>query len=292
MRVKSFLSILAVLAALPLIGGYLGAVHPLGDSLAVFRLQGAGALALLSAGALLAGAAQIGRIGMLIALVAGAPVIWSYGNATAPVGASLRVYQKNMLYRNDDLAGLAQDIRASAAEAVLLQEVSAPNLALVQDLSADFPAQLTCPTSRRVGGTVVLSRLPAIPGQEICTEGLTALQVQGPQGPVWLVSLHLSWPYPYNQSAQVAAMLPVLEGLEGPVVLGGDFNMVPWSWAYSALAKAARAAPAGPVQGTFISFQPWLTLPIDHVMGPKGGRVEMRDALGSDHLGLLADLGL
>lgn len=289
---KSFFSVLALLAALPLIGGYLGAVHPLGDSLAVFRLQGAGALALLSAGALLAGAAGIGRIGMLIALVAGAPVIWSYGNGAAPVGASLRVYQKNMLYRNDDLAGLAQDIRVSAAEVVMLQEVSQPNLALVQDLSTDFPTQMICPASRGVGGTVVLSRLPVVPGQELCAEGLTAVQVQGPEGPLWLASLHLSWPYPYSQAAQVEALVPLIEGLEGPFVLGGDFNMVRWSWAYSAIAKAARATPAGPVQGSYTGFQPWLTLPIDHVMGPKGGKVETRPELGSDHLGLLADLGL
>ncbi|GAB1363733.1 endonuclease/exonuclease/phosphatase family protein [Rhodobacter sp.] len=289
---RKALSLLAILAALPVLGGYLGMLHPLGDSLAVFRLQGAGALALLSAFAWRTGAVRLGRIGMLIAFVAGAPLVWSYGSAMGPeAGQGLRIYQKNMLFRNDDLAGLAQDIRDTSPDAVMLQEVSTANLDLMADLKSEYPHQLRCDFAS-VGGTALVTRLQPVEGQQVCTPGLAALRVQGPQGPLWLVSIHLHWPWPYGQPPHVQKLLPMLQGLEGPVVMAGDFNMVRWSWALSAMAGAARVTPAGPVQGTYTGFAPWLTLPIDHVFAPAGGKVETRPGLGSDHLGLLAEVGL
>ena len=288
---RTALTLLAGLAALAVLGGYLGALHPLGDSLAVFRLQAAGALAILSALALLAGARQAGRLGMLLALVAGVPVLWAYGSGDVAVTGGLRLYQKNLLYRNDDLAGLAQDIRAAAPDAVTLQEVSEANLALLAALEPELPHQLQCPFAR-VGGTAIATRLTPVPGTELCTDGLAALQVEGPQGRLWLVSVHLHWPWPHGQAAQVRGLLPVLEGLQGPVVMAGDFNMVRWSATVAAMAQAARVRPAGAVHGSYTGFAPWLVLPIDHVLAPGGGTVEVRGGLGSDHLGLLAEVGL
>lgn len=287
---RAGLALLVALAALPLIGGYLGGLHPLGDSLAVFRLQGAGLLAVLSAAALFAGAAMAGRLGMVLALLAGVPVAWSFQGAIPP-GADLRLYQKNMLFRNDDLPGLQADIRAAAPDVLTLQEVSDPNKPLLADLADTLPHQLWCPFAA-VGGTAVLTRLPPVPDGEICAPGLAALKVTGPKGPLWLVSIHLHWPWPYGQPAHVAALLPVLQEMEAPVVMAGDFNMVAWSDALSALRHATGTTHAGPVRGTYTGFAPWLTLPIDHILSPGGGSLDTRPGLGSDHLGLLADLSL
>ena len=283
-------ALLAIGAALPVLGGYLGALHPLGDSQAVFRLQGAGLLGLLSALALALGARAAGRLGMVLALVAGVPLAWAYGETPAP-GQGLRLYQKNLLFRNDALPALAADIRLAAPDVLTLQELSVPNLALLDDLSAELPHQLRCDFAS-VGGTAVATRLTPVAGAEVCAPGLAALQVQGPQGPLWLVSIHLHWPWPYGQAAQVRDLLPILEGLQGPVVMAGDFNMVRWSVAVGRMAAAARVRAAGPVLGSYLGFAPWLTLPIDHVLAPGGGSAETRPALGSDHLGLLADLAL
>lgn len=284
------LAALVGLAALPLVGSYLGALHPLGDSLAAFRLQGAGLLALLSLTALMAGAARAGRLGMVAALVAGVPLAWAYQSGAAP-GGDLRLYQKNMLFRNDDLAGLAADIRAAAPDVVTLQEVSEPNRPLMGDLADVLPHQLWCPFAA-VGGPAVLTRLAPVPGQQVCAPGLAALQVTGPEGPLWLVSVHLHWPWPHGQASHVQALLPVLERMQAPVVMAGDFNMVPWSAALAALRGATGTRHAGPVRGTYTGFAPWATLPIDHVLAPGGGVVETRPRLGSDHLGLWADLSL
>jgi hypothetical protein len=58
------------------------------------------------------------------------------------------------------------------------------------------------------------------------------------------------------------------------------------------IAAALRVVPAGPSNGTFMGFAPVLHLPIDHAFSPAGGRLDLRPALGSDHYGLLARLGL
>ncbi len=263
---KAALTVLVGLAALPLLGGYLGWLHPIGDSLGVFRLQGAGLVAVLSAAALMAGAALVGRLGMVLALVAGVPVAWSY-QGTGAAGGDLRLYQKNMLFRNDDLAGLQADIRAAAPDVLTLQEVSEPNKPMLAALSDLLPHQLWCPFSPHFG-TAVATRLQPVPGQQVCAPGLAAMKVTGPQGPLWLVSIHLHWPWPYGQPAHVADLLPVLEEMEAPVVMAGDFNMVLWSDALAALRHVTGAEHAGPVRGTYTGFAPWLTLPIDHVLAP------------------------
>jgi len=285
---RVLLAALVAVAALPVLAGYPGALHPAADSLGVFRAPGAVLVGLLALGALAAGARWAGAAGLGLAAIAGLPLVAAYlaGGAAGP----LRLYQKNMLFRNAELAGLEADIRAAAPDAVTLQEVSRANRALLQGLADLLPHQLTCRFPGTVGDVAVLTRLPPVPGQEVCAPGLAALQVEGPGGPVWLVSVHLHWPWPYRQPGHVADLLPVLEGLQGPVVMAGDFNMVRWSHAWRAMAAAARSAGVGPVRGTYLGFAPWLVLPIDHVLAPGGGRVETRAALGSDHLGLLAEV--
>lgn len=283
-------SALVLLAALPVLAGFLGRLHPAGDSFAVFRLPLAGALALAAVLCILSGARRLGGAGLALAALAAALPLWAM-LAPGPVGGDLRVYQKNLLFRNDDLPGLMADIRATDPDVITLQEVSAANETLLSGLRDGWPHQLLCPFAR-VGGTAVLTRLPPIPGRTICAPGLSAVEVTGPQGPLWLVSVHLHWPWPYRQAAHLKELLALVETMEGPVVMAGDFNMVAWSDALAALRWAAGVDHARPSRGTYIGFDPWLRLPIDHVLAPGGGRMETRPALGSDHLGLLAEVRL
>lgn len=284
------LAMLTWIAALPVLGGYLGRFHALGDSLAVFRLQSALLLALVAGLALVFRSGLAARAGLGIATLALGPLAWAYLGPATP-GGDLRLYQKNMLFKNNALAALEADIRAADPDVLTLQEVSAPNKALLAAISDVLPHQLWCSASG-VGGTAVATRLPPMPGQEVCLKGMAAMKVTGPKGPVWLVSVHLSWPWPYPQEAHLATIYAALEEMESPVVIAGDFNMVLWSDALAAVRHVAGAKPARPVRGTYTGFAPWIVLPIDHVLAPAGGRVERREGLGSDHLGLLAELGL
>lgn len=287
---RRMVTALAVLAALPLLGGYIGEHHPIGDSLAVFRAPGALLLAFLSLLALAKGARRTGLAGLALAAFAGLPLaLAAWGPWTA--GTDLRLYQKNLRYDNSELVALEADIRAADPDVLTLQEVSEANLPLLAALKDILPHQHWCPFAA-VGGTAVATRLPPVAGQAVCAEGMTALEVEGPKGPLWLISVHLFWPWPHGQSRQVEDLVAVLQDWESPVVMAGDFNMVPWSDAMSALRWAAGVRHAGPLTGTYTGFRPWLTLPIDHVMSLRGGRMATRPALGSDHLGLLADLNL
>ena len=76
-----------------------------------------------------------------------------------PEGGTLRVYSKNLWYRNPELPALAADIRASGADVVLLQEVSDRNRRILPDLADTFPHQHLCRPSGW-SGIAVLSREP------------------------------------------------------------------------------------------------------------------------------------
>lgn len=276
------------LAILLVVLGYAGWLHPIGDSLAVGRIHGVAVVFLLSISASLLGMRVAAFWSILFALSAGTPAvlasIWP-----GPTG-SVTLYQKNLLFRNDNLAALAADIRAANPMVLTLQEVSDPNLALLAAVSDILPYQHVCPGAR-VGGTAVATRLPPVPGAVVCAPGLAAMQVvltdTQRQIPVWIVSVHLHWPWPYSQADHAAALVPVLEGLDGPILMAGDFNMVRWAHSVQSLARAARVEAAGPSPGTYLGFAPVVRLPIDHAFATSAGRVEPRGPLGSDHLGLL-----
>ncbi|WP_431299301.1 endonuclease/exonuclease/phosphatase family protein [Tabrizicola sp. BL-A-41-H6] len=290
MKVLQFgLSAGVAVVLLCLAAGYLGRLHPAGDSFAVFRPQGALALVLLAGGAVMLAMPGVAAVALGVALITGAPILLSRGAAEAMGGVAL--YQKNMLDRNDDLAGLEADIRAAAPDILTLQEVSDPNLPLLERLADVLPHRMFC-TFEDVGGVAVATRFPPVAGSEICAHGLAAMQVEGPNGRVWLVSVHLNWPWPYGQAAHLKRLLPVIEGLDGPVVIAGDFNMVRWSAALARVRAASRTTAVGPVLGSYVGFGPWMLLPIDQVMAPGGGTAEVRPRLGSDHLGVLARVGI
>lgn len=287
----------AALAALGL--SFLGALHPVGDSLAVFRL-GIAALAL----ALLWPARPDLRLGRgpalvlaVLPLVAAGSVLWHKlpgPDITGRDAGALTLYQKNMFHRNGDIAGLAADILETAPDIVTLQEVSVENERLLDMLWEAYPSQHLCRYSRR-SGVAVLTKLPlaqaAGPGR-FCSSviGLAGLRVQTPSGPHWALSLHFAWPWPGRQPLQVARLEAALMEAPGPRLLGGDFNMVPWSHTLRHAARTSRTHRAAPSVPTLSLGG--LPLPIDHVFAPGGGQAQARPWLGSDHRGVLARVKL
>lgn len=283
-KTRAILWALWLILALALAFGYAGALHPIGDSLAVFRGQILFVMALVSL--VQRAVSDRGRalFGLVVVFVATLPLAADY--LWQPEAGPMRIYQKNMLYNNPDLGPLEADIRATGAQVVTLQEVSRPNLALLAAIKDVYPVQNHCKFAG-VGGVAVATNLPLIEGSEFCAKGVAGLQVTGPQGPLWLVSVHLHWPWPYQQPAHLVEVLPIIEALDGPIVIAGDFNMVRWSHALRAVRRAAEVKDAGTVIGTLPRFAPFATLPIDHIMAPGGGQVVLRPLLGSDHFGLV-----
>lgn len=299
---RRFMYLMFMVPLSMLLGSYLGAYHPLGDSLAVFR----GPLALVGGGAVLLflrGGAK--GAAMIAAMIAAALVAWSAYTVLAPrlnnrastdaAFAPYTLYQKNMLFKMPSSTPLRAELLQQTPDFITLQEVSRNNRALLDDLKADYPAQVYCPFAG-VGGVVAMARWPLVAGSERCQpfSGMVAMQVETPDGPVWLVSLHLHWPYPKGQAAQVRALLPELAALKGPVVLGGDFNMVPWSHVMRTITAATNTRRIGALQYT-LPLKGVYSLPIDHVLvhnTAQPASAEKRPLLGSDHFGILARFSL
>ncbi|MEM1342670.1 MAG: endonuclease/exonuclease/phosphatase family protein [Pseudomonadota bacterium] len=281
--------VLAGLAALALAGSYLGALHPVGDSLAVFRdWIGFGAL---GAAGLMLLARMRWPLAVLLGLWGG--LAWYFAT---PVGTPLaasefrepqRIYQKNLLFALEDPSAILADIAARDPQFITLQEVSARNAASVLDALPRRYARHFCPYAA-VGGVAVLSTYDVIEGSRFCLEGqgIVGFQVDAPGGPLWVISVHMHWPYPFDQPQQLAALIPVIEALEGPVLIGGDFNMVAWSHALRSYERASGGEVAAPLQGTFPLLGGWLFPAIDHVILPQGrggGLEALAPRNGSDH---------
>jgi endonuclease/exonuclease/phosphatase (EEP) superfamily protein YafD len=270
--------------ALALIGSYLGWLHPAGDSLAVFR----GPLA-LAGGLWIAGGALAGLCPWWLTLLPLAALLGLGAMALRPErGGPVTLYQKNMSYRMQDVGPLARDIRAIAPDLLTLQEVTPANAAVLEAVSDILPHSHLC-SYEHVGGVGLASRWPIRPGSLRCAHGLVAAQVEMPEGPVWLVSIHMKWPWPSGQPIHHPRLMQVLAGLEGPVILAGDFNMVRWSSVVRKTAHLIGAEPAGRPRGTFW-LKRMINLPIDQILVPDGrrGATEARELLGSDHRGLVA----
>ncbi len=273
--------LIAAASGLGLLAGFLGSVHPVGDSLSILRLPLAAALVfcavLLRRPVWLAGAMA------LAAAICAVPLGVERVAAGSP--GAIVIYNKNMFYRNRDIPGLLTDVRASGAEIVTLQEVSSRNLALLDGLSDLYPHQVRC-RNRDWNGIAILSRYPFSSALR-CTErrAAAAVEVDHPGGAFWVVSVHYSWPWPYRQDQSAALVSAMAEGLDGPVIVAGDFNIVPWAASVQDIASTVGGAVIGPRKTTLV-LRGIAPLPIDHIIAG-GGVVERRGRLGSDHFGIL-----
>ena len=207
-----------------------------------------------------------------------------------------RLYQKNLLSRAWPRYPLADDIIASNAAFVTLQEVSAHNLKFMRTMFETYPSKVICPYQLEKS-VAVLSMYPTIAGTAECgeTAGLALMQVDLPDGQrIWIVALHLDWPFPFSQPAQVDEVVARLAALTGPIVVGGDFNMVPWGATVRRISHTARSQRLGPYRPTYPKFGWLLPLPIDHVLVPEGstGITKAKNLHGSDHMGIVADFSL
>lgn len=283
-------------AALALIVSFGGVIHPIGDSLAVFRPV----LALICAAAflvlILMGKRWRGAIGLAFCGIAIGSTLAPSVSGSGP-GPSLAIYQKNLSFRLEDTSALEADILASAADVVALQEVHPHNRHILAGLRAAYPFQHSC-AFQGVGGPAILSKWPQIGPALDCGEdlGLAAFVIDAGGPRLLVASVHLHWPWPFRQPAQVRRLAQVFGSLHLPVAIAGDFNMVHWAQSMKVLESAAGVTLAG-APGATLKLPQLGNLPIaiDHVYMPRGGRAVqtmLRDEFGSDHKGVLATFTL
>lgn len=290
MRILKWLVRLAAgLGLLILIGGYLGAVHPMGDSLAVFRMWAAGAVLVAALILALLRDRAFAALAGTAAVVSAGPVLGAMSvSASEVTRVDATVYVKNLGNRRADVVGLIEDIRASGADILLLQEMTVGSALALRARMSEYPHWHTCEFSGW-SGMAVVSRWPL--SATACTghRSVAAAQVEAPGGPIWAASIHQLWPFPHEQALLLPEVLDVLNVTADRQIVAGDFNMVPWAHSVREIQRVSGTTRISPVQTTILLRG--IGLPIDHVLTTGQGRVERRPQLGSDHFGLVARIG-
>ncbi len=114
--------------------------------------------------------------------------------------------------------------------------------------------------------------------------------------PFSVITTHMDWPIPVaRQREQLSALSEVVDKIDGPMILAGDFNSTPWSYALrdfvarNGLVRETMNLLTFPMSWHY--FGAWRDtlpfLPLDHVM-TRGGivvhEVHRGQATASDHL--------
>lgn len=277
--------------------GFSGDFFAPGDSLAIVRPQAGALLVLLATALWWTRKPRAALTALGVALLALLTVVPGFFTPNTPCAKGcLTLYQKNLLSKAWPRYPLAEDIIASGAQIVTLQEVSAHNRRFMARLFDHYPLTVRC-RFRPSQDVAVLTSLPQIEGTQFCLDntGLAGVQVVTPTGtPLWIISIHQEWPFPRDQLQQSKRVADHIAGLEGAILIAGDFNMVPWGASVNRIKKAAQAQHLGPFKNTYLSKLSFLPLPIDRILVPKGtqGSIELRGYMGSDHRGVLAHIAL
>ncbi|WP_377191997.1 endonuclease/exonuclease/phosphatase family protein [Ruegeria meonggei] len=295
------LRFLALAGAAILIGlavfGFTGRYFAAGDSIALMRPQIGVLLIVFAVILLFVHARGFALVSLVFATITVGSVAAGYLPSQDDCGTTcVTLYQKNLMSHAWPRYSLADDIIESNAEIVTLQEVSSHNQQYMRNLFDHYPTSAIC-EFRPEQNVAILTTLPVVEGAEFCQHGLgmVGLQVVGPDNqPVWVISVHLNWPYPYGQFEQSKKIAEHIEQLEGPVLIAGDFNMVHWGGSVRRIASAAGSQVFGPALNTH-NLGSWMVpMPIDNLLAPKGstGNAELRPFMGSDHLGIKARINL
>lgn len=304
LRSVAILAFIILSAALAF--SFLGAFSPLADSVAHFRLHllfalgGVCALLLALGKRFLASASALGILALIgVGLDPALP-----GEPLSGRPAELTLLQLNLLHRNSDHRAVLALIEREKPDVIALQEVSDANRSLLAALDETYPHQSVCPFAG-VGAVAVLSRFPragggsTIGGVQGCFKGrgLTWMRVATPKGPLTVGSIHLHWPYPFQQRPQVEDIAASLKGVARPMLIGGDFNAAPWSYSPNRIARDAGSRVLGGLRFTF--YFSWrgrtlpIGMPIDHVLADPTLRpvqVSVSEPVGSDHRAVIARL--
>ncbi len=222
-----------------------------------------------------------------------------------PVGgkADLKVISFNLNEQNGNNGErIAAFLSASGADIVFIQE-SAPIVPFLAELAAAYPYQAGCRADRtQCGNVLVLSKYPLgqatlfLPGVASAHEAIrTDIAIGGKT--VHLVGVHLLRPaYGSLQVNEMQNLGRVLAGINGPLILAGDFNTAAWVGSLAEMLKTGDMQRAAFEPGTWPAMLGDLGVPIDHVFVRAPAHFTEQNALpdsfGSDHRGLMAGIVL
>ena len=179
-------------------------------------------------------AASLGLLASAVLALTVWPQWFPKASAPEPNAPVVRLYSANLFYLNNDTAMIRRSIEAADADIVVLIELASDPALRIDELLAGYPhraASMRLDQTRGPSRSVIASRWP-LTARADPPDGLHAVAatVRTPLGPVNVVGVHLTRPWPFQHSwgqiSQTMALDTVVEDLHGPVVVAGDFNSV------------------------------------------------------------------
>ncbi|RWF76782.1 MAG: AP endonuclease [Mesorhizobium sp.] len=326
MTSAAFIAMLGCSVAL--VAGFFGTLHPAFDSFAHFRVHLAvlmalcalpllvtsfrlqAAAALLFAGAAFATTSNILPVPRLWPVQAafeanpGDQPVYPGDQSVYPGHKAVyRLLQMNLRFNNPTPEKVLSLIGRTQPDVITLDEVSDMWKAKLGLLSSAYPYRILCPYPNGVFGVALLSRRPFAAGtQPRCDRrGAIAIATVDFGGTdVDVAAVHLTWPWPYNQSRQIGRLSEEFASLGETSIMAGDCNAVPWSAAVRRVADLGKltVAPSPGPTWLYINLPDFLRfagLPIDQVFS-KGAvvihSVSRLEGTGSDHLPLMVEFSL
>lgn len=293
------LGLLAFLLSLPLLAGFLGAIHPALDAFAHFRIYLAVLLALNGLALCCFRQLREGVTIIALALLALSTTaqVWPFLTSYKPVPEGkdfYRLLHANLKYDNLVPQETVAMIERISPDIVTLNEFSDEWREPLRPLYATYRYRLECPASNGRLGSQVLSLTPIRDGTGACAMrgrfNSTIIELE--DGPISVQMVHLSWPWPYSQAEMLEALASYLKPADAmPSLVSGDFNAVPWSWTAHQIAQMSATKPVAGLGSTYLplSFpeilRKYAGLPLDQAFSEGVTIHDARSlpALGSDH---------
>jgi endonuclease/exonuclease/phosphatase (EEP) superfamily protein YafD len=221
--------------------------------------------------------------------------------AEAPRTPFMRMLSYNILNGNtENGAAIADYIEGSGADVAFVLE-AAPVFPHLAELAAVYPHRFGCDAERSCD-LMVLSKTPLVDAQfhdlgRTWSNRLITAETTIDGRTINLVAAHMVKPYfDYASIIEARNLRRVLDGIEGPLVLAGDFNAAPWSDNIEFMVRNSRLVSGPWYPATWpVALGP-LGVPIDNMFTRDGLFIEtleaMPDSIGSNHRGLIADISL
>lgn len=294
-------------AALGLLFGYLGPWAWPFELFANFRVQYAALFALCML--LLLGvrrfkwalAAAFGAAFCVVSVIAYTG--WPWPAALQREADAFRLVTFNVWFRNQDLARTARYLERSGADAVILLELERSRALRLQALLPSYPY---AHIDDQIHGAVIFSRWPLRDAQfeplcGLCTRIARArLEWRGRQ--ITLLGVHLHWPLGAEVASlrrtELRALAKLVRAQQGATLVGGDFNLTPWSRYFTEFVAQSGLSDCAHGQGWSPTWPMWpaaLLIRIDQCFASSDWQttdITIGPRLGSDHLPNVVDLRL
>jgi endonuclease/exonuclease/phosphatase (EEP) superfamily protein YafD len=224
-------------------------------------------------------------------------------NVGADAPHQIKLIQFNAWDENADVEATADWIAAQKPDLVLMQEVEPPiRRAMIARGFHYLRGMARSATFSRALPTYQPFQIPVRDWHILPSLSRTTFPSVG--GAYSVVTVHLDWPIRRDQASQLSALTRMLAHYPADrLILTGDFNLTPWSFALRRLdvrlgmERRDRAIFSWPVRLFPKAPLSWPApfLPIDHLYAGRDWRtvsIERGPRLGSDHYPIVARLAL